>query len=130
MENYNIYLSYFKVAAENPSTLSICPRTPPWYVMGKATDIMCRKTLYDAYFKRCSITQEEFYEGYVEQTLSKLNPWDVLEKYKGKIFLGYYKEGSFDCRNLFARWIQETTGIVLPEWDPNTLPPLILPPLR
>ena len=126
MEDYNIYLSYFKVAAENPNTLSICPRTPPWYVMGKAADIMCRKELYDAYFKRCSISQEEFYEAYVEQTLSKLNPWEVLQKYRGKIFLGYYKEGAFDCRNLFARWIRENTGIVLTEWNPNTLAPLFL----
>lgn len=123
MENYNIYLSYFKVSAENPNSLSICPRTPPWYVMGRAEDVMCSKKLYDAYFKRCSLTQEEFYEGYVAETLGKLDPWAVLRKYQGKIFLGYYKEGAFDCRNLFARWIKETTGIVLPELKPNSLLP-------
>ena len=118
---YNIMLSYFKAASDNPSSMSICPRTPPWYAMGRAVDIMCSKELYDAYFKRFSITQEEFYKEYVKQTLDKLNPYDVLEKYRGKILLGYYKEGKFDCRSLFARWIRSETGIILPEYNKNDL---------
>lgn len=78
---------------------------------------MCSKELYDAYFKRFSLTKEEFYKGYVEQTLSKLDPVAVLEKYRGKILLGYYRAGRFDCRTMFARWIKEQTGIVIPEYD-------------
>lgn len=118
-KDYGISLSYFKKAAENPNSKSICPRTPPWYAMGKAEDITCSKELYDQYFKRFAITQEEFYQKYVEQTLSKLDPWSVLEKYKGTVLLGYYKQGKFDCRVMFARWIESETGIVLPEYDDN-----------
>lgn len=117
IDSYNISTSYFSICADNPSSLSICPRTPPWYAMGRAEDIMCSKELYDAYFKRFSLTKEEFYKGYVEQTLSKLDPVAVLEKYRGKILLGYYRAGRFDCRTMFARWIKEQTGIVIPEYD-------------
>ena len=124
MNDYNIYLSYFKASAENPNSLSICPRTPPWYVMGRAEDVMCSKELYDLYFKKYAIGKEDFYKEYVRQTLGKLDPYAVLEKYRGKVFLGYYKKGAFDCRVLFARWIKETTGIVLPELDKNDLIPI------
>ena len=117
---YCITTSYFRAAAENPNGLSICPRTPPWYAMGRATDITCSKELYDAYFKRFAISQDEFYQGYVEQTLSKLDPKKVLEKYRGKILLGYYRPGKFDCRVMFARWIKEETGIIIPEFDPES----------
>ena len=112
---YNISTSYFKAAAENPNGLSICPRTPPWYAMGRADDIMCEKSLYDLYFKKYSISQEEFYAAYVEQTLCKLDPMKVLEKYRNKVLVGYYKPGSFDCRTMFVRWIKDETGIVIPE---------------
>jgi len=119
--SYNISTSYFSVSADNPNSLSICPRTPPWYAMGKAEDITCSKELYDAYFKRFSLSQEEFYKGYVEQTLSKLDPLKVLEKYHGKILLGYYKPGKFDCRTMFVRWIKEQTGVLIPEYDPKDM---------
>ena len=127
MNEYNVTTSYFKVAAENPCGLSICPRTPPWYVWGKAMDIMCSKELYDQYFKRMAITKEEFYKAYVEQTLSRLDPIAVLEKYRGKILVGYYKPDKFDCRTMFVRWIREETGIEIPEWQPNDLWSGILP---
>lgn len=119
--NCIVYLSYFKMAADNPNSLSICPRTPPWFAMGKAEDITCSKELYDAYFKRYSIGQEEFYQKYVDETLCNLDPYEVIKKYNGKILLGYYGKGKFDCRAMFARWIKETTGIVLPEYDKNQL---------
>ena len=123
MENdYGIGMSYFKVSAENPDSLSICPRTPPWYVMGRAEDITCSKDLYDQYFKKCTIGRERFYEEYVSGTLSKLDPWKVLEKYRNKVLLGYYKPGVFDCRTMFARWIKEETGIIIPEINPKISP--------
>lgn len=116
---YNISMSYFKAQANNPLSLSICPRTPPWYLMKKAEEITCPRDLYDAYFKELRITKEEFYEGY-RQYVSKLSPYEVLEKYRGKVLLGWYKPDHFDCRELFARWILDETGIVIPEWDKNT----------
>lgn len=118
---YSIYTSYFSVSAENTNSLSICPRTPPWYAMGRAEDIMCNKELYDLYFHKLKISQEDFYQQYLEQTVSKLDPYKVLEEYRGKILLGFYASGRFDCRQLFTRWIKETTGINIPELDAKNI---------
>lgn len=119
--DYCIYTSYFKIAAKDTRSLSICPKTPPWYLMGKAEDIMCSKELYVHYFKKFDISEEDFYEEYVRQTLSRLDPIKVLEKYRYRILLGWYAPGHFDCRHMFSRWIKEETGIIIPEADKEVL---------
>ena len=52
---------------------------------------------------------------YIEETLSKLDPYAVLDKYDGKILLGWYKPTQFDIRQLFVKWVLEETGVIIPE---------------
>ena len=115
MEKYNIYTSYFKLSAKLLNTLSIVPKTPPWYVMGKATELLCSKELYNDCFKKRKYTEEEFTQIYTEEILSKQDPYEILKKYNNKILLGWYKEPSFDARFVFSKWIKDTTGIIIPE---------------
>ena len=115
MEKYNIYTSYFKLSSKLLNTLSIVPKTPPWYVMGKATEILCSKELYNDFFKKRKYTEEEFTNLYIEKFLSKQDPYKILEKYNNKILLGWYKEPLFDARFVFSKWIKDTTGIIIPE---------------
>ncbi|MGN8833049.1 hypothetical protein ACTNDZ_10960 [Selenomonas montiformis] len=114
-KNYDIKTSYFKVASNCSNSLSICPNTPPWYIYGKAEDVMCNKVLYNRYYKSLDITKEELEKMYIEETLSKLDPYVILDKYDGKILLGWYKPPQFDIRQLFTKWILEETGVVIPE---------------
>ena len=115
MENYNIYTSYFKISAKLFNTLSIVPKTPPWYVMGKATELLCSRELYNDCFQKRKYTEAEFSKIYVDEFLSKLDPYEILKKYEGKILLGWYKEPLFDVRFVFSNWIKDTTGIIIPE---------------
>lgn len=115
MEKYEIYTSYFKLSAKLLNTLSLVPKTPPWYVMGKANELVCSKELYNNFFKRREYTEAEFTQIYINQYLSKLDPYQVLDKYNGKILLGWYKEPLFDARFVFSKWIKDTTGIIIPE---------------
>jgi hypothetical protein len=114
-KKYDIFTSYFSLAAKHTSSISICPKTPPWFVMGRAKELCCDEELYKHYFRLLDISKEEFKAQYIAQTLSKLDPYEVLEKYNHKLLLGWYKPPKFDCRNVFVEWIHEETGFMIPE---------------
>lgn len=91
------------------------PKTPPWYVYRKAHELLCPPALYKEFFKNHGLTREEFTEEYIRQTFSKLNPYDILEKYDGYILLSWYKKPYFDVRDVFRTWVERETGILIPE---------------
>lgn len=82
---------------------------------------MCSKVLYNRYYKALDVTKDELEKLYIEETLSKLDPYEVLDKYNGKILLGWYKPNQFDVRQLFVKWVLKETGVVIPEATPDDL---------
>ncbi len=119
MKDYNIKACYFKLAAKNPDAISVNPNTPPWFVGGVAEELICNKDLYERYYKKLDITLDDFIEEYTKQ-LVKLNPYEILEKYEGKILLGWYSPDQFDTRQIIIEWIKQTTGYVIEDLTKET----------
>ena len=115
MENFDIRLSYFKKAAKLPNSISICPKTPPWFYGKQAAELFCSTPLYNSCFHAHNITPEEFAIKYTENVLSNLDPMEILEKYNHKVWLGWYAHDKFDIRVVVKKWIYLTTGIKLQE---------------
>ena len=113
-EEYDIKTSYFKLAADLGNSVSVCANTPPWYGKARAHELICDKKLYNNFFKRYQMTEEDFRKEY-RKMLDKLDPYEILKKYNNKILLGWYAKPKFDSRFVIVDWIYETTGIEIHE---------------
>lgn len=64
------------------------------------------------------ITQDEYAVRYIELLKERGNtPQQIIESFSdGTIFLCYEDPGEFCHRRVLADWIEEETGMFLPEW--------------
>jgi uncharacterized protein (DUF488 family) len=67
--------------------------------------------------KADKINEEEYEKRYIKNTLSKLNPREIYEKYKDKVVLCWEPSGKFCHRRILAKWIYESISINVPEWN-------------
>ena len=119
---YNIRTSYFRVAGNFSNSLSIVPDTPQWYCFNQATELVPDKKLYFSYIHTHKITRKEFILEYINNQLSLLDPYDILNKYNGKILLGKSKLENNDIyfcpRSVIISWLKLTTGYEIKELTP------------
>lgn len=67
-------------------------------------------------FKYHIIPQKEFEEAYKRKVLAKLDPFQIVRDLDGKVMLCYEGEDDFCHRRLVADWIQNATGMYVPEF--------------
>ena len=67
--------------------------------------------------KNDQLTQKEYEKLYREQTLSQLNPKDIYDMFKNNVLLCWENPGEFCHRRIVAKWIEESLGISVPEWN-------------
>ena len=101
---------------ENTFGYSVYEKTPPWFMGNIAKELCIDNAIYKKYTKG-EISVDEYIKTYFE-LLSKLDPYEILKKYDGKIFVGWnlITGGKYlDNRAIIAEWIRMTTGVQLKE---------------
>ena len=75
--------------------------------------------------RRLAPTQELFAKGnytyreYKRDVLAALDPHQILAAYKDSVLLCWEGDPTNCHRRMVARWIEESTGVVVPEHDPE-----------
>lgn len=67
--------------------------------------------------KNGQLTQKEYEKLYRENTLGKLDPQTILSMFNKNVLLCWEDPGEFCHRRIVAKWIQESIGIEVPEWN-------------
>jgi len=104
---YNIQTSYFGKSATHPEAVSISVGTPRWFRGQKAPALAPTWAM----LKMSSVE----YDVHFQKILDKLDPFDVIEKVNGKVLLCWEKAGERCHRRIVADWIEEHTGLYVPE---------------
>lgn len=97
-----MFTSFWKKSAKNPNAVAISIGRP------KGWDGQVAKELCPTWEM---VKRGYEYEEYVEKILPKLNPYEVLARYNGKVMLCYESDRHHCHRGYLARWIKERTGI-------------------
>lgn len=69
--------------------------------------------------KAGDIDEVEYEKQYRELVLSKLDAKKILETFRKSVLLCWEPPGEFCHRRILADWIQEETGVEVPEWKPG-----------
>jgi len=112
-----IKTSYFSKYKE-PNGISIALSTPNWFTGEKYLNLNPNYDMLNEY--KHTNNEVKYYHQYLD-ILEKLDPIKVLDDLDGKVLLCYEKSGTFCHRKLFSNWIQEKTGIIIPEHDYDIL---------
>jgi len=105
-----IYTSYFANAKniKKKQFVSISRVTPSWFDFDiiEAKELAPSSKLLVAY-KNEEVDTIEYEKIYKKETLSKLDPKEIYEKYNNSVFLCYEKRGDFCHRNIVSAWLEE-----------------------
>lgn len=107
-----IYSSYFAKASKiipNRRLVSVALTSPDGWEGSFARELNPSPSLLSAY-KSGRITEQEYRNTYEFETLSKLNPYDIAEKLKGKVICCWEKSGSFCHRHIILEWLGDSLG--------------------
>jgi uncharacterized protein (DUF488 family) len=66
--------------------------------------------------KANKIDEAEYEKRFYNETLSKLDPQKIYNKFKDKVLLCWEPSGEFCHRRIVAKWIESNLGIEVPEW--------------
>ncbi|TAK64459.1 MAG: hypothetical protein EPO24_03315 [Bacteroidetes bacterium] len=93
----------------HPNAVSISIGTPKGFNGGHATELKPTWAMVKAGYT---------YEEYVMFLMDRgVDPKEVAKKYEGKIMLCYEKDRTNCHRGYFARWMKETIGLEVPEYE-------------
>lgn len=115
-----LFTSYYAKSAENPKAMAISCRVPTYYHNLKTYPALAPKWEFVLDQIKGTTTWENYVDRYMDLIVNKrkLNAHQLLEVIPdGTIFLCYERpEEMGEChRRLVARWIEEETGLVVPE---------------
>lgn len=108
-----IYTSYFGNIRNLPQEkcVSVSRGDPKWYAGAVAKYLAPSWALMKE-----ELSAKEFTERYKKEVLGQLRPENVAKWLDGFILLCWEPVGEFCHRRLIAEWIENGTGIVVPEW--------------
>ena len=104
--------SYFSISAKNPLAVSIYPKefTPKWFIYPIAKELAPSKKLCEKWMNN-RILDEEYANLYYDEVISLLNPFEIYQKYKRSILLGWRSvDNNFCHRLIIASWIKKEIG--------------------
>ena len=105
-----IFTSYYSNSRNFPTgvkTISISIFPPKWFKADiSGIELAPSKELLLA-TKRGEVSNAEYEEIYIRETLSSLNPKDIYRKYNGGVFLCYETPEDFCHRQIVLRWLRE-----------------------
>jgi len=112
---YNIQTSFFALFNGN-NGISIARYSPQWFKCGTYLSLCPSIDLVYSY-KNATITKREYASIYYDQVLSKLDPLKVATDLNNKVMLCWENYNYFCHRFIVAKWLENTMGIKVKEWD-------------
>ena len=110
--------SYFARAARHPQAVSIVTYTPKYFT-GRVYPGLAPSTDLLRHWVQ-NLDQVYFVNRYLEETLSKLDAYKVYADLgEDAILLAYEPAGQFSHRRIAAQWLEQSLGIVIPEYEPS-----------
>ena len=109
IDKNKIYTSYFTKANKifpDRMLVSISITSAQIFNGSYARELNPSKELLWEY-KNGEISTEKYDEWYTETVLDKLNPFEIYEKYKGKILCCWEKSGEFCHRHIVIKWLAD-----------------------
>ena len=101
------YFANWRKFPGNRKKISISRITPKWFKSDiEAKELAPSSKLLKEY-KEGIVSEEEYERRYFEETLSKLDPVSIYNKYKDGIFLCYESSEDFCHRQLVSKWLKE-----------------------
>ena len=102
------YFANWRNFPENKRKISISRFTPKWFEEDyNALELAPSKELL-LETKAGNVSDAEYEERYMKETLSKLDPKEISKKYKDCIFLCYESPDDFCHRQLVAKWLSNS----------------------
>lgn len=108
------YFANHRHFPDNKKKVSISRITPTWFE-ADSNDLSLapsKELLFD--YKEGKVNQEEYIRRYKEETLSKLDPFEVAQKHRNSILLCYEKIGDFCHRHIVEEWL-DSFGLLCEE---------------
>jgi len=106
--------SSFKLHGEDPRAVSIA-RYPMFFKGRRCYALAPSAALFRAW-KAGAVSNEDYRERFYQETLSRLNPYDVFQDLGvDTILLCWCAPGQFCHRRIVAGWLEEALGIKIPE---------------
>ena len=101
------YFANYRNFPDGKLKISISRFTPTWFNEDyNALELAPSKELL-LETKAGHVSDEEYTKRYFEETLSKLDPKKIANKYKDSIFLCFESDGDFCHRHLVSEWLNE-----------------------
>lgn len=105
------FTSNFRVSGKDPKAVAISQGIPKWYRGKRMIELAPSWELVKA-----KIPETEYTRRYYLENLCKLHAKLIVEDLEdGAILLCWEKPGDFCHRRIVAEWIEEKTGIRVPE---------------
>lgn len=117
-----IYTSYYAKHGSNPKAIGISYSVPKWFDKSRHLCMLAPTWDLVGGYKDGSITQQEYTTRYVQLLEGReIDPMGIAHNLpEGTILLCYERPGDFCHRRVLAEWVEQTTGVKIPEWkDPE-----------
>lgn len=109
--------SYFARAARHLQAVSIVTYTPKYFTGRVYPDLAPSVDLMRHWIQNHD--RIYFTERFLEETLTQLDPHKVyVDLGEDAILLAYEPAGEFSHRVIVAQWLEQSLGIVVPEYEP------------
>jgi len=103
------YFANWRKFPGNRKTISISRITPSWFKPDiEAKELAPSLKLLNDY-KKGVVSDREYEEIYYKETLSKLDPFEIYDKYKDGVFLCYESSEDFCHRQLVSKWLSQNS---------------------
>jgi len=113
-----MFTSNYKLNGKHPAAIAISVYPPSNY-NGRNLKVLAPNFHDVIKLKKNQITEHQYAVNYFEK-LDELDPSDIIDNLPDdSIFLCYEDPFEFCHRRLFAMWIENKTGVIIPELLPT-----------
>jgi hypothetical protein len=106
-----IWTSCFKIAGREPNAVAISRGIPRGWRGRRYLDLAPR-------WEMLKMSPEDYLREY-EKILARLDPVKVAADLDGSIMLCFEQPGVRCHRLYISRWLHDTIGLKVPEWEPS-----------
>lgn len=111
-----IYTSNYARQKDNPLAIAISREPPEWYEGEHFEQLAPTWELITA-FRSGKIDEAQYAKQYLLQLKQrKIDPYIFAEFPDGTMLLCYESPNKFCHRHLLSMWVENKTGMVIPEW--------------
>ena len=117
MKQKKIYTSNYARNGNNPNAFGISYSSPQWFEGKRLSTLAPEWDMVDS-IKKGSLTEEQYTQKYLLLLKQrKIDPQKLIDTLPdGAVLLCYESPGKFCHRRILAKWVEQYTGVTIPEW--------------